>query len=99
MKRYIATVGTFDGFHAGHGHLVDRLIAEARERGLASMIITFNEHPLTAVAPERVPALLASRAELRRRLESSGVASVIFLDFTPELMSLTAAGFMDMIHS
>ncbi|MDE6288765.1 MAG: hypothetical protein K2M00_08290, partial [Muribaculaceae bacterium] len=47
----------------------------------------------------RVPALLDSRAELRRRLESSGVDSVIFLDFTPELMSLTAAGFMDMIHS
>lgn len=98
MKRFIATVGTFDGFHAGHGHLVDRLIAEARNRGLASMIITFNEHPLTAVAPDRVPGLLESRAELRRRLESSGVDRVVFLDFTPELMSLTAAGFMEMIH-
>lgn len=98
MKRFIATVGTFDGFHAGHGHLVDRLIAEACNRRLASMIITFNEHPLTAVAPDRVPGLLESRAELRRRLESSGVDRVVFLDFTPELMALTAAGFMDMIH-
>ncbi len=62
------------------------------------MIITFSGHPLATVAPERVPALLESRAELRRRLESSGVDVVVFLDFTPELMSLTAAGFMDMIH-
>ena len=41
----VATVGFFDGVHLGHRHLIDRVVGEAREAGLQSVVITFDQHP------------------------------------------------------
>lgn len=98
MTRYIATVGTFDGLHGGHLHLLDTLQKEGRRRGLATMAVTFTGHPLATVAPERVPPLLQSRHDVIRLIERAGVDRVVFLDFTLELAAYTASAFMRFLH-
>ena len=41
----VATIGVFDGVHAGHQLLIRKVCAEARSLGLCSMVITFDRQP------------------------------------------------------
>lgn len=94
----VATVGTFDGLHRGHMAIVDAVLRRAAQCGMAARVITFSKHPLATIAPERCPQQLMERTEVVRRLESTGIASVEQLDFTPETASLTAAQFLDVLR-
>jgi riboflavin kinase/FMN adenylyltransferase len=40
-----ATIGVFDGFHKGHRFITESMLAEAKKRGVASLLITFDVHP------------------------------------------------------
>lgn len=51
----VATIGNFDGMHVGHQEIVRGLVERAREVGRPSAVITFHPHPLSVVAPDRVP--------------------------------------------
>ena len=50
------TIGNFDGIHRGHQAMLERLVAEARERGLASCVLTFEPHPLEFFERQRQPS-------------------------------------------
>ncbi|MCI9607226.1 MAG: bifunctional riboflavin kinase/FAD synthetase [Muribaculaceae bacterium] len=93
----IAALGTFDGVHRGHAFLLGHLKRMAAQRGEKSAVITFRNHPLSVIRPERVPPALTSHRRKCRLLESMGVDTVISLDFDERLRSLTAAQFMSMI--
>ena len=68
-------VGFFDGVHLGH---------QAILRG-ASAALTFRNHPLSVLAPERAPRLVMSAEERIAAMRACGVGEVIVLDFTKEL--------------
>ena len=54
--RCALTIGNFDGVHRGHRALIDRVVAKARERELASCVLTFEPHPrefFAAAKPRR----------------------------------------------
>ena len=91
------TIGTFDGVHRGHQLVLDTLKKEARKRGLESVAISFDRHPLELVAPQRAPGNLTStkrKAELIRR---EGVAPLI-LPFDEKLRGMRAYEWLDHIH-
>lgn len=88
-----AVIGVFDGVHAGHGHLLAQLRAEAARRGLEPVAITFSRHPLELVRPDAVPAQICPLEERLERLRRAGVEPML-LDFTPELRAMTAAEFL-----
>ena len=44
----VASIGNFDGVHRGHQAILESAVADARRRGLAAALITFDPHPLTA---------------------------------------------------
>lgn len=89
----IATVGTFDGVHRGHREVIAALIEEGAARHLLPLLITFSNHPLQVVAPERAPGLLQTPEEKLRELSGCDVC-VSMLSFDPELCSLTAEQWM-----
>lgn len=96
MKPCVATVGTFDGFHIGHRAIINKVAETAREKGLESRGITFINHPLTVVAPEKAPKWALPRSGSVHALEYS-LDKVSEMNFTPELASLKAADFMKLI--
>jgi len=49
------TIGNFDGVHAGHRRILERLTALAKARGWKASALTFDPHPAQVVAPERRP--------------------------------------------
>ena len=76
QQRRIATVGMFDGVHSGHRLLIERMIEEGHRRGLSSLALTFSIHPLSCICPERVPPMLLSVDNKRKKLIATGVDEV-----------------------
>ena len=96
--RRIAVVGMFDGVHTGHRHLLTQLREEARRRGLTPMAVTFSNHPLEIIAPERAPRLLTSPSVKQRLIEELGVECVT-IPFDRELRHTSSEGFLKMMRS
>ena len=91
------TVGTFDGVHRGHLDLISRLVAGAAEKGLHSVAITFEPHPLDVVNPAAAPPLLTVGDEKLDVLAESGLDHVVVLAFTHDLAALSATEFVDQV--
>ncbi len=86
----VATIGFFDGVHAGHRFLIEQVKGVAQERGLPSAVITFPQHPRAVLHQDFQPKLLNSREEREELLRQTGVDYCFVLDFTPEMSELSA---------
>ena len=93
----IVTVGTFDGVHRGHLDVLARLAGRARETGRASLLVTFDPHPLELLMPASAPALLTTRDEKLAAIASSGLDYVAILPFTRALANHSAQQFVDLL--
>ena len=91
---FSATIGFFDGVHAGHRFLIDRLMDDARQHGLQSMVITFDEHPRKVLDSPFQPSLLTTLDEKCQLLRQTGIDRLEVLHFDRSLASLTARQFM-----
>jgi riboflavin kinase/FMN adenylyltransferase len=89
----VLALGTFDGVHAGHRAVIGRAVELARERGLASAVVTFDRHPLSVIDPARVPRLLTSNEEKTRLIEELGPDELVLLPFDERLAALSPAEF------
>lgn len=87
----IATIGFFDGVHKGHQFLFSHLRTIGEERGLAPLIVTFDDHPRVVLESDYIPQLLTSREEREKQLNQYG--QVLMLSFA-EVQPLTALEFM-----
>lgn len=73
-----AAIGFFDGVHLGH----QRILSNAR------VAITFHNHPLSVLAPDKAPRLIMTFGERERAIRDCGVEDVVALDFTPDFAEL-----------
>ncbi|QWS34425.1 bifunctional riboflavin kinase/FAD synthetase [Curtobacterium aetherium] len=91
------TIGKFDGVHVGHRAVIAHLEKAAHERGLISTVVTFDQHPLNVIDPQRVPPALTSTAQRRELLDAVGVDATLLLRFDPALQSKSAEAFVSEI--
>lgn len=96
-QKYAATIGLFDGVHAGHRYLIDSLKKEAEKRGLKSMVLTFNNNPKQVLRTNFKPQLLTTPDEKRVQLQSLQLDSIVELDFTKEMAALSAFDFIQQV--
>ena len=92
-----ATIGVFDGVHAGHRQVIKHLVATTRFHHLASMVITFDRQPRQLFDSEFRPQLLTTQEEKEREIERLGVDFLVVLPFTKEMAQLSARDFMAQI--
>jgi riboflavin kinase / FMN adenylyltransferase len=95
---YVATIGGFDGIHVGHRVLLDRARERAAERGLRSLMVTFEPTPREFFARDRPPARLTSFRERWRILGRCGLDVLCVLRFGARLRALRAAEFAGMLR-
>jgi len=93
----VATVGFFDGLHAGHRFLIEELKTIAKINCLKSTVITFAVHPRKVLNTEFKPELLTTLNEKLTQLESMNIDSCIVLDFTLNMAGLSAYEFLKTI--
>jgi riboflavin kinase/FMN adenylyltransferase len=93
----VITVGTFDGVHCGHRDVISRLVSHARTSRRASLLVTFEPHPLEIINPTAAPGRLTTREEKLGLLAKTALEWVAIVPFTPELAQLPASEFVDAI--
>ena len=94
VKASAAAVGFFDGVHLGHQFLLSTVKKVAESKGLDAMAVTFDNHPLTVLRPEKAPRLLTSTSERLKLLEREGIDACALLNFTKDFSMLSAREFM-----
>lgn len=93
----VVTVGTFDGVHRGHWAVLRELAAEGERRGLPTVLVTFDPHPLRIVRPADAPRLLSTPAEKVEALRHAPIDYVALLRFTPTLAGYSPRRFVEEI--
>lgn len=94
MPPCVATIGFFDGVHRGHQFLIGQVVAEARRTGMASMAITFDQHPRQVLHQDYVPTLLSTLEGKLQRLSETQIDSCGLLHFDRNTAALSAEAFM-----
>ena len=74
-------IGFFDGVHLGHQQLIRQTISDARRREALALILTFDQHPNTIVAPSRVPPLIYSLPQKLRTIDHFGADALLLIHF------------------
>lgn len=88
------TIGNFDGVHAGHRQLLEKIKSECRNKGLSFVVVTFVPHPQKILQPEKERFLLTSYEKRRHLLESLGVDYLVEMKFTRDFSTLPPDEFM-----
>jgi riboflavin kinase/FMN adenylyltransferase len=90
----VVTVGTFDGVHRGHRAVIDAVVRRARESGRASVLVTFEPHPLEVLRPDAAPGRLTTAAERTAAIAETDVDYEVILRFGLPLAELEPEAFV-----
>lgn len=90
----VITIGTFDGVHAGHQKIIERLVTTAKKSRMESAILTFFPHPRMVLQKESGIQLINTIEERKELLEKTGIDHLIIHPFTHQFSRLTALEFV-----
>ena len=93
-RKVCLAIGVFDGVHLGHQQIIRQTIADARLHDAVALVITFDCHPNTIVAPDRVPALIYSPGQKLRAIQSLGADALLEIHFDKEFSQKTGEAFI-----
>ena len=92
----MVTIGVFDGVHRGHAQLIAAATKAAAERGVPSVLMTFDPHPSEVVRPGTHPPQLST---LRRRSDLAEELGIDVFCVIPFNLTLSAQSPEDFVHS
>lgn len=95
IKNAVVTQGTFDGVHAGHKVIINRLKELASEIDGETVVMTFDPHPRLLLYPdEHNLKLLHTLNEKIEALDKAGIDHLLIIPFTKEFSKLTSEEFI-----
>jgi len=99
-------IGFFNGVHLGHQQIIRQTIADAHQHDAVALVLTFDRHPNSIVAPGRVPPLIYSLSQKLRAIESLGMDTLLLVRFDEKFSRQSGEEFIrglardfDSIHS
>ena len=87
--RCVVTIGVFDGLHRGHAELINHAVKAGRSRGVPTVLMTFDPHPMEVVYPGSHPAQLTTLTRRAELAEEFGIDVFLVMPFTTDFMKLT----------
>jgi riboflavin kinase / FMN adenylyltransferase len=93
-RKVCLAIGFFDGVHLGHQQIIRQTIADARQHDSLALVVTFDCHPSSIVAPQRVPPLIYSLPQKLRVIESLGVDASLLIHFDKAFSEQTGEAFI-----
>ena len=90
----VLTIGNFDGVHRGHQALLKHLKQEASQRGLPTVVMTFEPQPLEFFLPEKAPARLTRLRDKIKYLAECGIDYLLCVKFDKQFSAQTPEEFV-----
>ena len=90
----VVTIGTFDGVHTGHKHILNQLKAEAERISGETVIITFHPHPRKIVSHTHEVQLLNTLEEKIEILSKESIDHLVVVPFTEAFAEQTAESYI-----
>lgn len=93
-RKVCLAIGVFDGVHLGHQQIIRQTITDARQHDAIALVLTFDRHPNSIVALDRVPPLIYSLPQKSRAIESLGADAVLLIQFDKKFSEQTGDEFI-----
>ncbi|MEO7300775.1 MAG: bifunctional riboflavin kinase/FAD synthetase [Verrucomicrobiota bacterium] len=93
-RKVCVAIGVFDGVHLGHQQVIRQTIADAQQHEAISVVVTFDCHPNSVVAPERTPPLIYPLSKKLGVIESIGIATTLLVHFDKTFSQIPAEEFI-----
>jgi riboflavin kinase/FMN adenylyltransferase len=93
-KKVCLAIGFFDGVHLGHQQIIRQTISDARQHDAMAVVLTFDRHPNSIVAPDRVPPLIYSLPQKLCAIESLGADGLLLIQFDKKFSEQTGEKFI-----
>ena len=90
----VVTIGNFDGVHRGHQEIFRHLVSCGMGRGLQSVVVTFEPHPLRILAAEATPPMITTFDQKVELIAAAGIDYLVVVPFTAEFARTTAEDFV-----
>lgn len=90
----VMTVGSFDGIHLGHRHILDDVVRKAKELNGTPALLTMNPHPREYFSSGNAPNLLCDFQKKIELLEGLGIEVVYVLPFNESTSAMPAETFI-----
>ncbi|SFD04779.1 riboflavin kinase / FMN adenylyltransferase [Chitinophaga sp. CF118] len=96
LRRAVITIGTFDGVHTGHRHIIQQLQQAAAVCEGETVIITFDPHPREVLQPgTNEVRLLTTLDEKIELLAKQGIDHLVIVPFTKAFSELSAQAYLE----
>lgn len=97
----VVTIGAYDGMHLGHQKLLGRVVTEAAQRGVPSVVMSFEPTPKEFFAKGRPPARLMRFREKFDALKEAGIDIFFCPRFNAAMRDIRADAFIRqlLVHS
>jgi len=80
-RKVCLAIGFFDGVHLGHQQIIRQTVADAHQHNAIAIVLTFDKHPNSVVAPDKVPPLIYSLPQKLRAIETLGARKILLVRF------------------
>ncbi len=93
-RKVCVAIGVFDGVHLGHQQVIRQTIFDAQQHEAISVVVTFDCHPTSVVAPERTPQLIYPLTKKLQVIESMGINTTFLIHFDTAFSQISAEEFI-----
>ena len=93
-RKVCLAIGFFDGVHLGHQQIIRQTVADARQHNAVSVVVTFDQHANTIVAPQRAPDLIYPLSQKLRVIGSLGAEALLLIHFDREFSQQPGEAFV-----
>ena len=93
-QKVCLAIGFFDGVHLGHQQVIRQTLTDARQHEALALVVTFDQHPNSVVAPARTPPLIYSLSQRLRAIDSFGPDALLLIHFDQAFSEQTGEAFV-----
>jgi len=93
-RKVCVAIGVFDGVHLGHQQVIRQTVSDAEQHEAIAVVLTFDRHPSSVVAPDRVPSLIYSLPQKLRAIETLGADTTLLIAFDQAFSQQTGEQFI-----